>query len=181
MHSPRAGGHPGRATVRLGAGLARGRDTLFGGVVGPVLLMAGLRVTEASTATLLLKVEGVFTALAAWFVLRANSDRRIALGMALIVAGGVVLAWQPAGAAGSLWGPLAVAGACACWALDNNLTRKVSADDAVLIACVKGVAAGAVNARAMLARARRLSLARRASEAPASQALRPAARSTALR
>ncbi len=43
------------------------------------------------------------------------------------------------------WGPLAVAGACACWAIDNNLTRKVSANDAVLIACIKGLAAGAVN------------------------------------
>ena len=117
---------------------------LFGGVIGPVLLMAGLLVTPASTTSLLLNLEGVFTALLAWFVFRENFDRRIALGMALIVVGGVVLAWQPAGTT-SLWGPLAVAGACACWALDNNLTRKVSANDAVLIACVKGLAAGAVN------------------------------------
>jgi len=118
---------------------------LFGGVIGPVLLMAGLLVTPASAASLLLNLEGVFTALAAWFVFRENFDRRIALGMALIVAGGVVLAWQPARTAGDWWGPLAIVGACACWALDNNLTRKVSASDAVLIACVKGLAAGTVN------------------------------------
>jgi len=118
---------------------------LFGGVIGPVLLMAALLETPGSTASLLLNLEGVFTALLAWFVFRENFDRRIALGMALIVAGGIALAWQPAGAAAGLWGPLAVAGACACWALDNNLTRKVSANDAVLIACMKGLAAGAVN------------------------------------
>jgi drug/metabolite transporter (DMT)-like permease len=42
-------------------------------------------------------------------------------------------------------GALAVVGACLCWAIDNNLTRKVSASDAVQIACVKGLAAGIVN------------------------------------
>jgi drug/metabolite transporter (DMT)-like permease len=123
---------------------------LFGGVIGPVLLMAGLLVTPASTASLLLNLEGVLTALLAWFAFRENFDRRIALGMALIVAGGVVLAWQPGAAAAGVWGPLAVALACACWALDNNLTRKVAANDAVLIACLKGLAAGAVNVGAAL-------------------------------
>jgi drug/metabolite transporter (DMT)-like permease len=118
---------------------------LFGGVIGPVLLMVGLVVTPASITSLLLNLEAVFTALLAWFVFRENFNRRIAVGMALIVAGGVVLAWQPQGAGPGPWGALAVAGACACWALDNNLTRKVSASDAVLIACIKGLAAGAVN------------------------------------
>src|SRR5262245_14323462 len=53
---------------------------VFGGVLGPVLLMYGLVVTPASTASLLLNLEGVFTALAAWFVFRENFDRRIAFG-----------------------------------------------------------------------------------------------------
>jgi drug/metabolite transporter (DMT)-like permease len=138
----------GAARIALPAGRDWGwlaGAILFGGVIGPVLLMAGLLVTPASTASLLLNLEGVLTALLAWFAFRENFDRRIALGMALIVAGGIVLAWQPGGPVAGLWGPLAVALACACWALDNNLTRKVSANDAVLIACIKGLAAGAVN------------------------------------
>ena len=53
--------------------------------------MAGLARTPASSASLLLNLEGVFTALIAWFVFRENFDRRIALGMLVIVAGGVVL------------------------------------------------------------------------------------------
>src|SRR5438105_3713460 len=117
----------------------------FGGGLGPVLLMFGLRVTPASTTALLLNLEGVFTALLAWFVFRENFDRRIALGMAAIVAGGVVLAWAGRPEAGVPWGPLAVAGACLCWAIDNNLTRKVSAADPVQIAATKGLVAGAVN------------------------------------
>ena len=32
-----------------------------------------------------------------------------------------------------------------CWALDNNLTRRVSAADAVALASIKGLVAGAVN------------------------------------
>jgi drug/metabolite transporter (DMT)-like permease len=118
---------------------------LSGGVLGPLLLMLGLAHTSASSASLLLNLEGIFTALLAWFVFRENFDRRIALGMVLIVAGGVVLAWPgEGGGATSLW-VLAIAGACLAWAIDNNLTRKISAGDPVQIAGLKGLVAGLVN------------------------------------
>jgi drug/metabolite transporter (DMT)-like permease len=89
----------------------------------------------------------VLTALIAWFVFRENFDRRIALGMASIVAGAVVLAWPGGGAdaGGPILPALAIAGACLAWAIDNNLTRKVSLADATFIAMVKGLAAGATN------------------------------------
>ena len=118
---------------------------LSGGVAGPVLLMIGLAATPASTASLLLNLEGVFTALIAWFVFRENFDRRIALGMGLIVAGGVLASLEP-GTPGKLSSAaLFVGAACLAWAIDNNLTRKVSAGDPATIAAIKGVAAGAVN------------------------------------
>ena len=116
-----------------------------GGMAGPVLLMAGLASTSAASASLLLNLEGVFTALLAWFAFRENFDRGIALGMALIVAGGALLAFQPEAFRGGIGGPAAVAGACLAWAIDNNLTRKVSAADAASIAAIKGLVAGAVN------------------------------------
>jgi drug/metabolite transporter (DMT)-like permease len=115
-----------------------------GGVVGPVLLMWGLGKTPASSASLLLNLEGVLTALLAWFVFRENFDRRIALGMALIAAGGICLTWMGRPEVGVPWGALAVAGACFAWAVDNNLTRKVSAGDPVQIAMLKGLVAGSV-------------------------------------
>lgn len=117
----------------------------FGGVAGPVALMYGLVTSAAATASLLLNLEGVFTALLAWFVFRENFDRRLMLGMAAIVAGGLVLAWSPGAQAEASLGLVLVVAACLCWAIDNNLTRKVSASDALMIACVKGLAAGAVN------------------------------------
>ena len=121
-----------------------------GGVVAPVLLMLGLARLDAASASLLLNLEGVFTALLAWFAFKENVDRRIALGMAAIVAGSVLLSWPGAGASstsaeGGWWPMLAVVGACLGWALDNNLTRKVALADAGFIAMSKGLAAGATN------------------------------------
>ena len=118
----------------------------FGGVLGPMALMLGLTRTPAATASLLLNLEAVLTALLAWVVFRENTDRRIVLGMLLIVAGAVLLALPGSSQGARLsWGALLIAVACLCWALDNNFTRKVSASDAVFIAGLKGLAAGIVN------------------------------------
>ena len=118
---------------------------ISGGSIGPVLLMLALASGSASEAALLLNLEGVLTALIAWFVFREHFDRKIAVGMAAITAGALVLAWSP-GQGPRLERPaLLVAGACLAWAVDNNLTRRVSGSDPVLIAALKGLAAGTVN------------------------------------
>lgn len=118
---------------------------LCGGVIAPVLLLSGLRATPAATGSLLLNLEGVFTALLAWFAFREHFDRRIALGMGVIVAGGVLLSYQGGGAQRLSWGALAIVGACLGWGVDNNFTRKVSAADPAQIAMWKGLTAGTVN------------------------------------
>ncbi|MBS0056609.1 DMT family transporter [Yersinia sp. Marseille-Q3913] len=116
-----------------------------GGIVAPVLLMIGLTAMPASGASLLLNAEGVFTALLAWFAFKENFDRRIALGMIVIVAGAAILSWPGEARFTGLWPTLAILGACFAWGIDNNLTRKVSLTDATWIAAVKGLVAGAVN------------------------------------
>lgn len=116
-----------------------------GGVIGPVLLMFGLTAMPASGASLLLNAEGVFTALLAWFVFHENVDCRIALGMAAIVAGALVLSWPGEPRLDDAWPALAILGACLAWGIDNNLTCKVSLSDASWLASIKGLAAGTVN------------------------------------
>ena len=117
----------------------------FGGFLGPLLLLVGLSQTPASRCLPSSYLEGVFTALLAWIVFRENVDRRIALGLAAIVAGGTLLAWQGRLEWGGLSGPLLIAAACLCWAIDNNFTQKVSASDPIQIAALKGGVAGTVN------------------------------------
>lgn len=118
---------------------------LAGGVAAPVLLLFGLTHLPGSTSALMLNAETVFTALLAWFVFHENVDRRIALGMALIAGGAVVLAWPGDAMRLPVWPAFAVLGACLAWALDNNLTRKIALADATWIAALKGVVAGGVN------------------------------------
>jgi drug/metabolite transporter (DMT)-like permease len=122
---------------------------LAGGIGGPVLLMFGLARTDAASASLLLNLEGLATMGIAWTVFRENVDRRLLLGAFAILAGAAVLSWQ---ADASLdWGAILIAGACLCWGIDNNLTRKLSSADPVQIAMLKGLVAGSVNL--LLARA----------------------------
>src|SRR5262249_12055238 len=91
-----------------------------GGVLGPLMLMYGLSHTDASTASLLLTLEGAATALMAWFIFHENFDRRIALGMACLVVGAIVLSWSGRPTLASVIGPTAIIGACIAWGLDNN-------------------------------------------------------------
>lgn len=130
---------------------------LCGGVLGPVLLMFGLARTSAADASLLLNLEAVLTAALAWLVFGEHAGPRIVAGMAAIVAGSVLLAWPAGDADGSsMLGAGAVAAACLCWALDNNLTRRVSGGDALFIAGSKGLVAGATNLILALALGARL-------------------------
>jgi len=135
-----------------GSGLARADRRwlawaiVFGGMIGPASFMLGLARLDAASASLFLNFEAVLTAVLAWVVFRENAGQRIVIGMAAIVAGGVVLSWPAGdeGSAASVTGVAFVAAACLCWALDNNLTRKVSGADAMFIAGSKGLVAGGV-------------------------------------
>jgi drug/metabolite transporter (DMT)-like permease len=129
----------------------RGRDwpwlaaiALFGGMLGPLLLMLGLSQTSGASGSLLLNLEGLATMAIAWVVFRENVDHRLLVGAAAILLGAVILSWQGEGLSLDVGG-LYVAAACLCWGIDNNLTRNLSAADPVQIATIKGLVAGAVN------------------------------------
>ena len=130
----------------------------FGGIIGPLFLMLGLARTSATSGSLLLNLEGLATMGIAWVVFRENVDRRLLLGAVSILAGAVALSWRGQGVRVDEGG-LLIAAACLAWGIDNNLTRRLSAADPVVIALIKGVAAGSVNlALALLLGARLPSL-----------------------
>jgi len=121
-----------------------GAIILSGGIIGPLLLMLGLFRTQAASGALLLNLESLATMGIAWLVFRENVDRRLLLGAFAIVAGAAVLAWGGQGVHLNAGAGL-IAGACLAWGVDNNLTRKLSAADPVIIAMLKGLVAGTVN------------------------------------
>lgn len=145
-----------------------------GGIFAPICLMLGLSYSSATTASLLLNLEAVLTALIAWIYFRENCDSKIILGMIAITAGGVVLSFNQLGFnqnsvdsalnlapeitphLASITGPLLIALACLGWAIDNNFTRKIAAADAKQIAMIKGLVAGLVNLAIALALGQKL-------------------------
>lgn len=129
---------------------------LCGGVAAPVLMMWGLAGGSASGVSLLLNLEGIFTALIAAFAFKEAVAGRVWIAACLMLAASLVLGYDPKAEFGLSLHMLAVAGACALWALDNNLTRRISAADPVSIAMIKGLAAGGVNTAIALATAAQL-------------------------
>ena len=102
----------------------------FGAVVGPVALAWGLQRTSGTSASLMLTLEAVFTAILAWRMYGETMDRRVAAALLLLVAGGSTLVFDQRLAGGNqLLGLLAVLGATAAWGLDNSLSRGVAERD----------------------------------------------------
>ena len=141
-----------RATGRQREAPLRRADTpwlvaaiVSGGGAGPVLLMFGLTQTPAAHASLLLSLEGVLTVILAWLAFREHIGMRIAAGMVLITAGALVLSWEPVAGARLDRGALFIVSACLAWALDNNLTRRISGGDPTAVAALKGLVAGTMN------------------------------------
>jgi drug/metabolite transporter (DMT)-like permease len=141
----RRGGARGReaALGRGDAALVAGVIAL-GGVAGPVLLLVGLARVSAVAGSLLLNLEAVFTVALAALVFREHLSWRAGAAAAVIVGGALVLGARGP-ATGDAAGVLAIAGACACWGLDNNWTQRLSVRDPFAIAQVKTLAAGACN------------------------------------
>jgi drug/metabolite transporter (DMT)-like permease len=122
---------------------------LAGGVVAPVLMLFGLARMSALSGSLLLNLEAPFTVLLAVLVFGEHLGRRAAIAIALIAVGALVLKLDPSAAAGPFGGDTIgialLAGACACWALDNNLTQRLSLKDPFAIVRVKTLVAGLAN------------------------------------
>ncbi|MCX6093413.1 MAG: DMT family transporter [Candidatus Bipolaricaulota bacterium] len=115
---------------------------IAGGVAGPILLLLGLRLTPAATASLLLNFEVVATGLIALAFFREPVGLRTWGAIAAVAAGGALLSLDPSANWGVSFGALAVVGACLAWGIDNNLTGRISLRDPKRIVAIKGLCAG---------------------------------------
>lgn len=137
--------HPREAPLAARDWTSLGAAILVGGVAAPVLLLWGLSRSGAAETALLLNFESLITALVAALLFREAVGGRVWIAALVMLAGGFVLAFEPDAPLAFSPYALAVVGACLCWAIDNNLTRKVAGADPLTIAMTKGIAAGSFN------------------------------------
>ena len=116
---------------------------VFGGALGPALLVTGLARVPAATVSLLLNFELVATIFIAAAIFREQLGRRLLSAAALIAAAGVLLVLQPG--IGFDVGGLFVVGACICWGIDNSVTARIDQLSPEHITFTKGAVAGTVN------------------------------------
>jgi drug/metabolite transporter (DMT)-like permease len=119
---------------------------VFGAVIGPVALAWGLQHTSGTSASLMLALEAVFTALLARMLYHESMDKRVAIAMTLLLAGAIVLITDRSNSGETqLWGLLAVFLATFAWGVDNTLSRGVAERDPSQVVLAKS-ALGAVAA-----------------------------------
>jgi drug/metabolite transporter (DMT)-like permease len=116
-------------------------------VLGPVALAWGLQRTSGSSASLMLTLEALFTALLAWRLYHETMDRRVWAAMLLLLAGGVALVVDQGRLGGvELAGLLAVLLATMAWGADNTLSRALAERDPAQVVLVKAALGAAATA-----------------------------------
>jgi len=115
---------------------------IAGGILAPICLLLGLSKISGYSASLLLNLEGVATAMIAVLIFKENAGRIIWLALASMTLAGVLLSWQPGQGRFALSGSLLILASIICWGIDNNLTRNISDKNPIQIAKIKGIVAG---------------------------------------
>ena len=116
-----------------------------GGVLGPLLMLTGLSRVSGLVGSLALNLEAPFTILLAVLVFREHLSLRAAGAAAVVLLGVALLSSGHGGSAGDVLGIVAIAGACLSWAVDNNLTQRLSLRDPLAVARTKSLGAGAAS------------------------------------
>ncbi|MEM6926805.1 MAG: DMT family transporter [Myxococcota bacterium] len=123
--------------------LSLGGAVVFGGILGPALLLYGLQHAPSASVSMWLNLETVATAVLALLFFRENLEVRVWLANLGVVLAGVLLA-APDGF-GLAPAALLVTAACVCWGLDNNWTATIDGFTPEQTTLAKGVVAGSFN------------------------------------
>jgi drug/metabolite transporter (DMT)-like permease len=116
---------------------------VFGGCLGPVLLLLGLKSAQASSVSLWLNLELAATAILGFLFFKDHLDLNGWLGVGGALLAGVLVTINE-GRAG-IMPALLVALACVCWGLDNHFTALIDGITPQESTFIKGAVAGTVN------------------------------------
>lgn len=112
-------------------------------IASPVLLLFGIQLSSASSASLLSNFEIVATALFAFLLIREHMSRVFICALLLITCSSVILSVQVDGVPEFSWGSFLIVLATVCWGLENICTRALASKNTFQVVIVKGLACGA--------------------------------------
>lgn len=116
---------------------------IFGGILGPVLLLAGLARAQAGSVSLWLNLETVATAVLGVLFFKEELGRRTWLAVLFILLASTVLTGADWSA--NMLPALLITAACLCWGLDNSLTAIIDGFTPAQVTFIKGLVAGSFN------------------------------------
>ena len=116
---------------------------VFGGLVGPVLLLFGLDQASASSVSMWLNLELVATALLGFFIFKDHLGKFGWIGVVGTVIASVLLSQYEQSI--GIYSLLLIFAACVCWGLDNHLAALIDRITPSQTTFWKGLFAGGTN------------------------------------
>ena len=111
-------------------------------VIAPILLMFGLSTSLPENVALLNNFEIVATSLFAFFIFKEAIPKRLRIAIIIITLASILLSFEDMNAFKFSLGSIFVILAAISWGLENNLTRKLSVNDPLMVVVIKGIFSG---------------------------------------
>lgn len=111
-------------------------------IIAPILLMIGLRITQPENVALLNNFEIVATALFAAFLFKEAIPKRLRYAIIFVTLASILLSFEDIDAFKLSIGSVFVLLATISWGLENNLTRRLSFNDPLMVVVIKGIFSG---------------------------------------
>ena len=111
-------------------------------IAAPIFLMFGIKLGNASNASLLGNFEIVATTLIALIIFKEAVTKKLWIAIGLITVSSIILSFDGRGSFSFSYGSLLILLATACWGLENNCTRKISGRSTYQIVILKGIFSG---------------------------------------
>ena len=111
-------------------------------IAAPIFLMIGIRLGNASDASLLGNFEIVATAMIALLLFKEKVSRKLWMAIALITVSSIILSVDGKSEFSFSYGSIFVLLATLCWGMENNCTRSISDKSTYEIVTLKGLGSG---------------------------------------
>lgn len=116
---------------------------IFGGILGPLFLMIGLKTANAMSVSIWLNMELVATAVLGILIFKDHLDRYAIIGVLLTLVAGIIITTQESSS--GVISAIFILLACISWGFDNHLSAIIDGVSPQTITFIKGVFGGLTN------------------------------------